>query len=89
MTDERPETTDFERVLRALHDAGVEFILVGGLAAVVWAHRASRAISTSCIGARQRTCADWQTRSRRLRRTRATRRRTCRSSGTPQRSSMD
>ena len=22
MTDERPETTDFERVLRALHDAG-------------------------------------------------------------------
>jgi hypothetical protein len=36
MTDERPETTDFERVLRALHDAGVEFILVGGLAAVVW-----------------------------------------------------
>jgi len=33
MTDERPETTDFERVLRALHDAGVEFILVGGLAA--------------------------------------------------------
>jgi hypothetical protein len=36
MTDERPETTDFERVLHALHDAGVEFILVGGLAAVVW-----------------------------------------------------
>jgi predicted nucleotidyltransferase len=36
MSDERPEIADFERVLRALHAAGVEFILIGGLAAVVW-----------------------------------------------------
>lgn len=36
MEPTRPETTDFERVLRALHEAGVEFILIGGLAAVVW-----------------------------------------------------
>ncbi len=36
MQNPRPETTDFERVLRALHETGVEFILIGGLAAVVW-----------------------------------------------------
>ncbi len=36
MEPTRPETTDFERVLRALHAEGVEFILIGGLAAVVW-----------------------------------------------------
>lgn len=36
MEPTRPETTDFERVLHALHQAGVEFILIGGLAAVVW-----------------------------------------------------